>query len=340
MKKSKKPLLHHLRHSVLPMKANDQHPQVLKREIVIGVLVFALILETAVLAQGLLVFKSPNFAASVLPAVVAELTDTQRTDNNLQPLSVNPLLSQAAQDKANDMAAKGYFSHVSPDGTLPWRWFTKAGYSYEFAGENLAINFDDSNNVVNAWMASPMHRANILKSQYTETGIGIATGMYEGHSTTFVVQFFAKPALAAAVPNVSAPPKDPAKAHVAIAATGVRKALEAMPVAASSTAPSVLGVETNTVHPNFFQKLLASPFSTASLIFTTLAAFFISVLAAGLIYRKRLPRMTATIGGLTIIVVVLGLAIMNRHFLSSNVRVDTISRSHLDTATTTLIYGA
>lgn len=105
----------------------------------------------------------------------------------------NDLLSAAAQLKANDMAAKGYFAHVSPDGKTPWYWIDKVGYSYDYAGENLAVNFIDSADVSNAWMASPTHRANILNPVFKEVGTATAVGTYKGRNAIFVVQLFGTP---------------------------------------------------------------------------------------------------------------------------------------------------
>jgi uncharacterized protein YkwD len=104
-------------------------------------------------------------------------------------------LDRAAQLKANDMAARGYFSHVDPSGNAPWMWFKKVGYYYWSAGENLAINFDDAQTLNNAWMNSPLHKANIVNSSYSRIGIGIAHGTYQGRPATFIVQFFADPYL-------------------------------------------------------------------------------------------------------------------------------------------------
>jgi uncharacterized protein YkwD len=109
----------------------------------------------------------------------------------------DPLLDYAAQLKANDMAAKGYFSHVDPSGNAPWMWFKKVGYYYWSAGENLAVNFNDSLAVNSAWMNSPTHRANLLTSSYSRMGIGIAHGTYLGKPATFIVQFFANPYIGA-----------------------------------------------------------------------------------------------------------------------------------------------
>jgi hypothetical protein len=95
--------------------------------------------------------------------------------------------------KANDMAEKGYFAHTSPEGKTPWYWFKQAGYDYSYAGENLAVNFFESKDVAEAWMNSPTHRANIVKKDYTEIGIAVATGMYEGRQSVFVAQLFGTP---------------------------------------------------------------------------------------------------------------------------------------------------
>jgi hypothetical protein len=95
--------------------------------------------------------------------------------------------------KANDMAAKSYFAHTSPEGLTPWYWFKKAGYVFSYAGENLAVNFRETQDVENALLASPTHRANILDPHFTEIGIATAEGIYKGNTATFVVESFGKP---------------------------------------------------------------------------------------------------------------------------------------------------
>lgn len=140
--------------------------------------------------------SGPTYSAAVLNSDIVAFTNIERARNELNSLTENSVLNAAAQAKANDMAAKGYFSHTGPGGELPWSWFVAAGYDYRYAGENLAVRFSDSREVVNAWMASPTHKANIVKSQYTEIGIGVADGTYQGQPVTFVVQFFATPSVA------------------------------------------------------------------------------------------------------------------------------------------------
>lgn len=132
--------------------------------------------------------------SSIVNNTLISLTNDNREANNEPALKENPLLSRAAQLKAEDMAKNGYFSHVSPSGLTPWVWLKNVGYEYSYAGENLAMNFSDSADVVSAWMKSPTHKRNIINGNYKEIGIGVAEGIYNGNRTTFVVQFFASPA--------------------------------------------------------------------------------------------------------------------------------------------------
>jgi hypothetical protein len=137
--------------------------------------------------------KHSGNIASVIVSVLVDLTNTKRTDQNLQSLKINPILTEAAQMKANDMAEKGYFSHTSPDGKSPWHWFIKANYRFIYAGENLAVDFSESEDVVNAWLNSEDHRENLLNGKFSEIGIAVAKGKLNGRDTLFVVQMFGHP---------------------------------------------------------------------------------------------------------------------------------------------------
>jgi uncharacterized protein YkwD len=145
------------------------------------------------LIENRIIVKNRSQLAAVLPTILASLTNTERKNQKLQPLTTNETLNRAATLKAQDMATKGYFAHTSPDGITPWYWLDQVGYKYKYAGENLAIDFINSEDVTTAWMNSPTHRANIIKDKYTEVGTGTATGMYQGHQTIFVVQVYARP---------------------------------------------------------------------------------------------------------------------------------------------------
>ncbi len=88
------------------------------------------------------------------------------------------------------MAENEYFAHTSPEGVTPWYWFEKVGYDYNFAGENLAVNFTEAERVDQAWMDSPSHRRNIINERFEDIGIATAEGRYRGRRAYFVVQLF------------------------------------------------------------------------------------------------------------------------------------------------------
>ncbi|NIL77141.1 CAP domain-containing protein [Rhodococcus sp. B10] len=111
-------------------------------------------------------------STSTPPAANAleRLVNEQRQDHDLPAIKSNAALRESACAKAADMQDKDYFEHVAPDGTQPWKFFDEAGYRYAAAGENLARNFSDDTDLVQAWMDSPTHRENVL-GEYKEQGI-------------------------------------------------------------------------------------------------------------------------------------------------------------------------
>lgn len=132
--------------------------------------------------------------AAVFPGALDDLANVVRKESGLGSLTPNPVLAAAAEMKAKDMVEHSYFSHNSPQGKTPWYWLDKAGYKYDYAGENLALNYAESEDVTNAWMNSPTHRANLLKSGYTEVGSAVATSTIKGQVLTFIVEFYGHPA--------------------------------------------------------------------------------------------------------------------------------------------------
>lgn len=186
---------------------------------------------------------NPNgLSASIAASDVASLTNEQRIKNGLPPLDVSPLLTEAAQDKADDMAANSYYAHVSPDGKTPLYWLDHVGYHYLNAGENLVIDRTTSEQAVDAWMNSPDHRENILRPQFTEIGIGVAKGEYDGLSTIFVVQEFGTPyptARAIAVAPKPAPVKVATAAPTTPAVAPAVAPKPVTPAVRQNTQPSV-----------------------------------------------------------------------------------------------------
>lgn len=137
------------------------------------------------LAPGVL-----GFASQITPEEIIELTNKRRTERGIAPLKVEEKLNEAARQKAADMFALDYWSHVSPRGVVPWSFILNVGYQYLYAGENLARDFAHSEGVVNAWMNSPTHQANILNDKYQDIGVAVVDGVLQGQETTVVVQFF------------------------------------------------------------------------------------------------------------------------------------------------------
>lgn len=166
-------------------------------------------------------------------------TNSQRSGNGLGGLSLNSELIQAAQAKANDMVARDYWSHNTPDGQTPWSFITAAGYNYQTAGENLAYGFLTASDTLTGWMNSPEHRANILNTTYKEVGFGIANSAnYQGTGPeTVVVAEYAEPV----GPVISAAPTSSTPIATAPAATTPSTST---PVAESTPTPAAAATPT------------------------------------------------------------------------------------------------
>lgn len=183
---------------VVPGPGNAYRPHLLRRRALLLLLGIALAAEALLVANLSLRQAGLPYLAAVVQSAIIGYTNEARAALGGAPLAESPLLTAAAHAKAADMAEKGYFSHNGPDGKTPWEWVRQVGYDYQYAGENLAVRFVDSKDVVDAWMASPGHRANIVRPAYTEIGVGIARGIYKGQPADFVVQYFGTPAFAPA----------------------------------------------------------------------------------------------------------------------------------------------
>lgn len=119
-----------------------------------------------------------------------ELTNKEREKKGLSQVSENEALNKAAGMKAANMFEENYWAHFSPSGKTPWNFILGSGYKFTFAGENLAKNFQTSDDVVAAWMNSKTHRDNLLNSSYKDIGIAVVDGVLNGQKTTLVVQEF------------------------------------------------------------------------------------------------------------------------------------------------------
>ncbi|MFJ6556334.1 CAP domain-containing protein [Streptomyces luteogriseus] len=129
---------------------------------------------------------TPDGLAGTAAAVV-DLTNRERTRHGLPPLSADPLLTTAAQAHSADMVARAFYAHTAPDGSQPWDRAAAAGSTRRSVGENIACGQRSPADVVEGWMNSPGHRANILKSGFTHIGIGFAGG---GRAGMYWTQLF------------------------------------------------------------------------------------------------------------------------------------------------------
>jgi uncharacterized protein YkwD len=115
---------------------------------------------------------APTPNASEFEREVFRLTNIEREKEGLSPLRWNDTLASVARAHSADMANRGYFDHTNPDGLSPFDRMTNAGYLYSSAAENIAAGQYTPQAVVDGWMNSPGHRANILNAGLTELGVG------------------------------------------------------------------------------------------------------------------------------------------------------------------------
>lgn len=292
-----------LKKHFIPHAGNDHRPHILREYSVRAVIGIVIFLE-------LIIFLIPTFSkinmtgglAAVLPGVLSLLANEERLEQNLPALSISEALNRAAGMKAQDMAAKSYFAHTSPEGKTPWHWLEQVGYEYQYAGENLAINFRDSKDVVEAWMKSPTHRANVVKGNYTEVGTGIAIGFYKGREAIFVAQIYANPV------------------KIARADMGAKKA-DAVSSENSKTAENILGVETAVSgsqpdnNPAFWQKALASPRNSFNMILLAVSAMTAAALFIYLFAKTKRYHLDLITNGM-VILAILGTIFAANYYLS------------------------
>lgn len=280
----------------IPHEANDHRPQILGWR-ALSVFLFIIIgVEVLYLVPTFVLYRNDRFLASVVSSSLVDLANADRINLRIAPLKQSKLLTQAAQLKAEDMARRGYFSHKSPEGLDPWVWFEKVGYNFLYAGENLAVNFYDSSDVERAWMNSPTHRENILKREYTEIGIGIAKGFYNGRETIFVVQFFGRPLI----------PKD----LYSVSADTPRL------VEGSNPLPNVAAVGSLPVtgyYASFFDRLISSPRAVANMVYIVLAIIITIALLLKVFVRVNIQHSDLIANGLLLLIILGSLIIVNQY---------------------------
>lgn len=130
----------------------------------------------------------PNIdATKSVEQQVLQLVNAERAKQGVKPLSMDWELQRVARTKSNDMCTKGYFSHTSPTYGSPFDMMKQFGISYRTAGENIAKGQRSPQEVMNSWMNSSGHRANILKGDFTYIGVG-----YEASGQCWTQMFIGK----------------------------------------------------------------------------------------------------------------------------------------------------
>ena len=169
-------MINFLHHLFFPREDNNYRSEFLHHK---AILALILLLVSAGLFTSIIKTNFPSVlgvASNISNQELLILTNQQRQSNNLNALTDNSELDQAAANKAADMFNKDYWAHNAPDGTTPWVFIKSAGYNYIYAGENLARGFNSAPDVITAWMNSPEHRANILQAGFRDQGMGVSFG--------------------------------------------------------------------------------------------------------------------------------------------------------------------
>lgn len=138
--------------------------------------------------------EKPKTNAKISIDGIIYYTNIEREKVGLKPLIKNKSLSTSATAKVDDMFAKQYFEHVSPDNKTVADLVNSSNYKYQIVGENLALGvFNSDKDLVQAWMNSPLHKENILNPKYTDIGVAVGIGQYKNQEQWMAVQHFGKP---------------------------------------------------------------------------------------------------------------------------------------------------
>ncbi|KKQ09589.1 hypothetical protein A2858_03420 [Candidatus Daviesbacteria bacterium RIFCSPHIGHO2_01_FULL_36_37] len=264
-----------LRHFFLP------HPDTHKKAHLLSIQALVIYIFLFISLQFSLSWVSTNvpgvlgIATNISQQEVIRLTNIEREKNGLGSVVENSKLNSAAEEKAKNMFEENYWAHYSPSGKDPWGFFSRAGYKFSYAGENLARNFYNSEDVMSAWMASQSHRDNILNKNYKEIGIAVVNGVLDGVETTLVVQEFGTPVEAIA----QAPtPATPQVAGVPTAENVPQVSLSINPIQREVAVAGQRQIQTNA---------LVDPYQTLKIFGFSILGFLMFLLIVDLYVIKR-----------------------------------------------------
>lgn len=205
-------------HYFIPQERNNHRATILKPNFLLFFLVLYLFNQSIIKTLVMLKPGILGYSSEITTQKVLDKTNQERKNAGLEALQYNAVLSESARKKAEDMFKYDYWAHNSPQGKSPWAFFDQAGYKYSVAGENLAKDFYNTDSLMQAWMNSPTHKANIVHQKYKEIGIAVVNGTLGGIKTTLVVQHFGTPLVAI---QTTSQKSTPAKSAEAVQPTSV-----------------------------------------------------------------------------------------------------------------------
>lgn len=230
-----------------------------------------------------------GYASQISTSDVIKLTNEKRQENGLPSLSYNEKLTDAAKAKGAYMLKYQFWAHVAPDGTQPWKFFLDSGYKYKYAGENLARDFPTAQSAVDAWMASPSHRDNMLSDRYSDIGVAVVEGTLNGVDTTIIVQLFGQPLSSSAPQIAAATTKTEAGATPTVAIQpSPLPSTSPQVIAQVSPLPSPTNESGNNVPIAGQSGVLFSPFTTTRLLsLSTILLLIIVMIVDGFVISRR-----------------------------------------------------
>lgn len=181
---------HFLHHLFIPRESNNHRAKVLHHDSLFVIIASFLLLFSLFATVHSAQPQVLGIATNISTQDLLNLTNQERAKAGVSPLIINSELTTAASQKATHMISHNYWAHIAPDGTTPWYFIRQSGYEYLYAGENLARGFTTAKATVDAWMASPTHRENMLSKNYKDIGFAVEIGNLTGSETTLIVEMF------------------------------------------------------------------------------------------------------------------------------------------------------
>jgi hypothetical protein len=153
---------------------------------------FTYLYITLLFIVGVFLFPNTAYLSTISSEKIIELTNKERMDKDLSPLTANQYLTQAAHNKALDIFKNQRFEHNFEDRRFS-AWIQDVNYKYKYVGENLAIDFVNSEGVVSAWIDSPTHYENLVNYRFSEIGVAVVEDIFKNENSIVVVQIFGTP---------------------------------------------------------------------------------------------------------------------------------------------------